>query len=837
MNQGIFGLIGRVAFAALGVAIAAATTPTSTIAIASQVEQRGSGAEEQVSPGTKTQPPTRTPARQNQPTRTPARQNQPTRTPARQNQPTRTPARQNQPTRRSTAADRVQLPEPVTTAILENLSQQTGLQTSDLRVVEAEQKTWSDGCLGLGSPGIACAQALVPGWQVTVASDRQRWIYRTNLSGSLVKLDTAATQQLAQSPTPPVAPEPAPRPTRRTANRPTSRPAPPPTAVQPPSEEVQPPSPPPVAPNTRLQTPVVQTPVEGQESFSLAIRQPSGTLSEVIARVSLKSRRNGGYGPERFIGDYRYRLNQRATFRRGMSPGDRVVVRLYDFQNRLIGYSEFEVLLANAAVNLILGNRPTATRVVRTVYGIDINADGQIDPGTTTYDYFTQVNGINPGAEQVLFLNNLQDVNLSWYQVPGLPVPPQTSLYPGTLSSGASVVFGSDLPASLTAIPGRESRIINVEVGNAAVYDVSQVLASTPEPAQPTPTPAPTPEPVPEVPIAFPDVPANYWARNFIGQLVGRGLLQGYPDGAFRPNDPVTRAELATIISKAFDRNKTREMATFRDVPSNHWAYPAISDAYEMGFLGSPNTRNFNPDQNVSRLDVLIALARGLGLTPSGSVDRILRVYRDAGTISAAERRAIAAATEKGLVVSYPNTRFLNPRRTATRAEVAALIYQALVSTGQANAIVSPYVVREGATASEPERPARPRQNTERRTPTRRRTTTQPVRQTQPVQRSTTQPRRQTQPVQRSTTQPRRQTQPVQRSTTQPRRQTQPVQRSTTQPRRQTQPVQRFGTQQRRQTQPVQRTQPRRQPQPVQRTQPRRQPQPVQRTQPRRQTQ
>jgi S-layer homology domain len=777
MNQGIFGVIGRVAFAALGVAIAS-TTAAAASASTSQVELLSRGAGEHVSSTSD---------------RTIAQQ------------PTRTPSRQNQPTRRPTEENQVQLPEPIQNAVLENLAQQTGLQTSDLRVVEVEQKTWSDGCLGLGSAGIACSQALVPGWQVTVASDRQRWIYRTNLSGSLVKLDAAATQQLTEGATPPRAEEPTSRENPRTTRR-TSRPTPPPTATAPPSEETAPPSPTPVAPSTRIQTPVVQTPASGQESFSLAIRQPSGTLSEVIARVSLKAKRNDGYAPERLIGDYRYRLNQRATFRRGMNPGDRIVVRLYDFQNRLIGYSEFEILLANAAVNLILGNRPTATRVVRTVYGIDINADGLIDPGTTTYDYFTQINGTNAGAEQVLFLANLQDINLTWYQVPGLPVPPQTSVYPATLSSGASVAFGSDLPARLTAIPGRESRIINVEVGNGSVYDVSSVLASTPEPAQPTPTPEPVPEPVPEVPISFPDVPANYWARNFIGQLVGRGLLQGYPDGAFRPNDPVTRAELATIISKAFDRNKTRDMATFRDLATNHWAYPAISDAYEMGFLGSPNSRSFNPDQNVSRLDVLVALARGLGLTPSGSPDRILRVYRDAGTISAAERRAIAAATEKGLVVSYPNVRFLNPRRVATRAEVAALIYQALVSTGQANAIVSPYVVKEGATASEPERPSRPRQNSERRTPIRRRTTTQPVRQTQPV---------------RSTTQPRRQTQPV-RSTTQPRRQTQPV-RSTTQPRRQTQPVQRFGTQQRRQTQPVQRprVQPRRQTQPVQRTQPR----------------
>ena len=778
MNQAIYlAAIAKIVFAAAG-GVALATTPATATNITLVLEQQ---------------------LLSQQPTRTPTRQNQPPRTPTRQTQPSRTPTRQTQPQGRPTRQNEAQIPEPVANAVLENLSQQTGLQSSALRIVAVEQKTWSDGCLGLGSPGIACSQALVPGWQVTVGSANQRWIYRTNLSGSLVKLDAEATQQaetvtppttrretpavrrVTAPPTPATTEETPPPTTRRETPAVTRRTARPTPAI---TEETPPPPPTAIAPSNRLQPPVAPTTTQAQESFSLAIRQPGSTLSDVVARLSLKAKRDNGYAAEQFIGDYRYRLNQRATFRRGMKPGDRVVVRLYDIQNRLIGYSEFEVLVANAAVNLVLGNRPTQTRVVRTVYGIDINSDGAIDPNTTVYDYFTMISSSAGPAEQVLFLSSLQDVNLTWYQVPGLPVPPQTSVYPSTLSSGASVVFGTDVSPTLTAIPGRESRTINLEAGNASVYDVSQILTTASAPGRiPVPEPTPTPPPLPEVPISFPDVPSNYWARSFIGQLVGKGLLQGYPDGAFRPNEPVTRAELATIISKAFDRNKTREMARFRDLPTNHWAYPAISDAYEMGFLGSPNSRSFNPDQNVSRLDVLVALARGLGYTASGSSDRILRVYRDAGTIPADERRAIAAATEKGLVVSYPNVRFLNPRRVATRAEVAALIYQALVSSGQATAIASPYVVKEGAAVTE-STPSRPRQNTERRTtPPRRRTTTN-----QPVQR-TTQPRRQTQPVQR-TTQPRRQTQPVQR-TTQPRRQTQPVQRSTTQPRRQTQSGQR----------------------------------------------
>jgi S-layer homology domain len=759
MNQSFLAVLGKLVFAAAGVAIAAAAPKTAN-AFTPQVEQ----------PLLAQQTTPRSRPAQTQPPRRPAGQTTPRSRPA-QTQPSR-PRPAQTPTRRPPVQTNLQVPEPIASAVLENLSQQTGVPLSSLRVVEAQQKTWSDGCLGLGSPGLTCAQGLVPGWQVLVASDRQRWVYRTNLTGTLVKLDAPATQALSQGSILPATTVP-------------------PVTRATPTETL-----PPLLPRNRIQTPLSETVPQGQGDFSLAIRQPAGTLADVVARVSLKPRRGDGYGPEQFVGDFRYRSNQRARFQRGMNAGDRVVVRLYNFQNRLIGYSEFELLPENAAVNLILGNQPTQTRVVRTVYGVDADANGIIDTNQEVYDYFTQISGTTPAQEQVTFLDSPQQINLTWFQVVGLPVPPQTSVYPRSLSTGVAIqamrVFAPDLPAVLTAAPGREGRIVLLGPGNTSIYDVSQLLAVAQPPVRPPAQrpvplpeqPEPTPPPVPEVQVTFPDVPDNHWARGFIGQLVARELIQGYPDGLYRPNEPVTRAELATIISKAFDRNKTREMVNFRDVPTNHWAYPAIRDAYEMGFLGTPSGRVFNPDQRVSRLDVLMALTRGLRYAPSGSVDRVLRVYRDAASIPADDRRAIAAATERRLVVNYPNARFLNLRRVATRAEIAALIYQALVSTGQATAIPSPYVVGTNVPANEAPPRERPRQTPARRRPT----STQPVRQMTPVRRTTPQPRmRQTAPTQR--TQPRvRQTAPVQRVNTQQRiRQTAPAQR--TQPRVRQTPV------------------------------------------------
>ena len=81
----------------------------------------------------------------------------------------------------------------VNDAVLREVSRRASLPTSAFRIVESQRQNWSNGCLGLSSPGIACTGAIVPGWRIVVANGQQRWVYRTNESGSVVKLDTAAS--------------------------------------------------------------------------------------------------------------------------------------------------------------------------------------------------------------------------------------------------------------------------------------------------------------------------------------------------------------------------------------------------------------------------------------------------------------------------------------------------------------------------------------------------------------------------------------------------------------------------------------------------------------------
>jgi hypothetical protein len=195
---------------------------------------------------------------------------------------------------------------------------------------------------------------------------------------------------------------------------------------------------------------------------------------------------------------------------------------------------------------------------------------------------------------------------------------------------------------------------------------------------------------------SFSDISSDYWARGFIQELANRGVISGFPDGSFRPNDPVTRAQFAAMVRQAFRRSAVRDSARFVDVPANYWAADAIREAYTTGFLSGYPNNVFRPDENIPRAQVLVSLSNGLGYSTGGSVNGILQAYADANAVPEWARPSVAAATDRQIV------RFLNPNRSATRAEVAAFIYQALVSSGNVAAINSPYIVGNQASTPTP---------------------------------------------------------------------------------------------------------------------------------------
>ncbi|MBW4508211.1 MAG: S-layer homology domain-containing protein [Scytonematopsis contorta HA4267-MV1] len=569
--------------------------------------------------------------------------------------------------------DSKDLPENIKASIFEDISRRTSTEISSLRLVRAEKTTWANSCLGLNEND-SCSRGIVPGWQVVVADKQQMWVYRTDKSGEIAKLDEASTQ--AVSATMARVQSVSLKSSSSTVQRETL------TVQQRSSQSITQTSA--VVSQRSTQTATNISVNSKKPGFTLAIWQPSGSLQQVTARISLKAKRGKGYAKERFLGDYKYKLKSKAKFTKGLKAGDRVVVRLYDTQNRFIGYSEFECLSANTAVNLVLSANPTEYKVVRTVYGLDTNFDGEVDSESKTYNYFSQING-----DRVTFFNSERQVRVDQFQVQDLSSVPLTSVYPVSFTKGefalasqSIATFSSNLAAALKATPGSLVQMNEVSEDSDSTFDVSQLMMDYREVGVAS-----------NIRTQFTDVSTNHWAKDFIAELAALEIIDGFPDGTFRPDEQVTRAQFAAMINQGFEKAKIRNSAKFKDVSRAYWAYNAIQEAYQMGFFNSAGSNRFNPTQALSRLEVMTYLAQGLNYTFNGSNSAILAAYTDADSIRSDVRNAVAALTERGIIVNYPNIQTLNADKVATRAEVCALLYKALVSAGEVTDISSEYAV------------------------------------------------------------------------------------------------------------------------------------------------
>lgn len=250
--------------------------------------------------------------------------------------------------------------------------------------------------------------------------------------------------------------------------------------------------------------------------------------------------------------------------------------------------------------------------------------------------------------------------------VPEAEEPPQ-ALLPVPLPEDSPELRERIAPRALTRVPEREVR----------------------EPVQRTPVAAPTPT------VSFSDVSPDFWAYPFIIALAQRQIVTGFENGSFRPQSPVTRAEYAAMVQKAFADSAANGSVTYKDIPSGFWATSAIQQATQTGFLKGYPGQVFRPAQQIPRVQALVSLASGLGLeAPEAGNSIVQQQFQDAQQIPTWAVNPVAAATQAGLVVNHPNPNQLNPNKTTTRAEAAALVYQALVQREQAEPVQSQYIVR-----------------------------------------------------------------------------------------------------------------------------------------------
>ncbi|MEW5954697.1 MAG: S-layer homology domain-containing protein [Bacillota bacterium] len=180
----------------------------------------------------------------------------------------------------------------------------------------------------------------------------------------------------------------------------------------------------------------------------------------------------------------------------------------------------------------------------------------------------------------------------------------------------------------------------------------------------------------------FKDLNSNHWAYDQVQTMVRSGIITGYPDKTFRPNQEVNRAEFAKMLVLSLDLDNTASGQTFKDIPKTHWAYDEIQRAsnYLTGYRYADDTLYFKPGDNAVREDVAVALVKAKEIKTLTNYQEIEK-YEDYHEISLNLRPYVAAAVDAKLMGGWKGRdgkMYLGPQKSLTRAEVASLLYRAV---------------------------------------------------------------------------------------------------------------------------------------------------------------
>lgn len=164
--------------------------------------------------------------------------------------------------------------------------------------------------------------------------------------------------------------------------------------------------------------------------------------------------------------------------------------------------------------------------------------------------------------------------------------------------------------------------------------------------------------------MGFTDID-NHWAEETIEVWTEAGLISGYEDGTFRPAQEITRAEFTALVNRSFDFTERQENH-FEDVPLDAWFASHVDLAVAAGYISGYDDGTFRPQEPISRQEVAAIVYRLKDL-PEAPVDTLER-FADADAIPEWSREFVAAVVEAGLMRGYDDDTF-RPEASITRAE------------------------------------------------------------------------------------------------------------------------------------------------------------------------
>jgi lysophospholipase L1-like esterase len=267
------------------------------------------------------------------------------------------------------------------------------------------------------------------------------------------------------------------------------------------------------------------------------------------------------------------------------------------------------------------------------------------------------------------------------YSIPDMKAEELIILPAGYLPAGYTLQAVTDINDTFAScVPDGETFKVDDSAGipeiSGAATEITLKGEETEEPENPGGTLPPTPTPEPEE-LPFTDVDENDWYYEAVAYMYENGMMNGVGDDRFSPNTVLSRGMIVQVLYN-LEQHPEAEDGIFSDIVSGAWYTDAVNWASSQGIVNGYGNGKFGPEEALTReqlASVLYRYAQYKGYDVALGEDTDLLEYTDAGKISSWAKDAMTWAVEKGIIVGTTNTT-LSPQNNATRAQVAVMLFR-----------------------------------------------------------------------------------------------------------------------------------------------------------------
>lgn len=177
--------------------------------------------------------------------------------------------------------------------------------------------------------------------------------------------------------------------------------------------------------------------------------------------------------------------------------------------------------------------------------------------------------------------------------------------------------------------------------------------------------------PITSVQAAFRDISQNFWAKSLIEKWSNTyRVVNGYPDGTFKPSQYISRAEFVKLIANVVGEISIDTGVNFKDVKKTDWYYSALNSLSR--YISGYSDQTFRANKNITREEAAVICAKVFAIDQEGN-SKALSTFKDEKDISSWAKGYIASLVGKGYIKGYPDNTF-KPKRFITRAEALSIL-------------------------------------------------------------------------------------------------------------------------------------------------------------------